>query len=823
MMDDVQQSLDGTTQRKRRVAGLSGYLAALCAALVIPILGFSAVIGVQFMTAERARLEGQAKELARTVRLTIDQDIAGLTALVESLATNHALIDAEYDSFDGRAREIASRVGVNVVVRDLDGQQVVNTRVPRGTPLPRVNQPETDEEAVRTQRTIVTGVFTGALAGTELVMILVPVIRNDTVVALINLSIPTERILSSIQAERPVPAWSIFVTDRSHRIVAHTDDHAFLAGQPADPQVAEGTAAMQGSYEGRGRAGEEVFVAYQRSPRSGWMIGVQVPRSILEEPLRQTVMILLLLGIGLAVISITATAGIATILRRAVRRVAEAAESMGKGQVVDAPSTAVAEADGVGAAISDASHALWARARRLHDAELRLRRVLDNLICFVAVLDRDGTVREINDAPIRATGLSRNSVIGLPFRDCHWWTHSADAQTRLQDAIAGSAEGETVCHEVEIRVAGGAIRVIDFQIAPLYDENGAVVALVFSAVDITARKRGEAQNARLAAIVSSTSDAIISFDLERHAILTWNKGAEDLFGYGEPEAIGMPVTMLIPPTPALPIENERGLFDTIIAEGQVRVDTVRRRKNGSLVDVSATGATIIDPQGRIIGVSAIFRDITARRRAEDQQKLLIRELHHRIKNTLATVQAIAGATMRSAGTMSEFRDVFAARLSALAETHSLLTDNAWDGVSLRELLDAQLASFAEEGRRITLQGPDLRLSPEALVALGMAVHELATNAIKYGALSSPAGRIAINWETGIEGAGETFWLSWKETGGPPVAKPTRAGFGSLLLERVVGPKLNGIVTVDYPPSGVEVMIKAELPSNGGSDPATAAV
>jgi PAS domain S-box-containing protein len=817
-------SLSGTAmtvkRRSRRKAGLLAYLSALCLVLTVPILIFAAYASMQFVEAERTRLQAQAQELARSVRTTIEHDLAGLSAVVETLATNNLLVAGDYEGFDARAREISRRIGINIVVREPDGQQVVNTRVARGNPLPVASRPDTDNEVVRTGRVIITGVFRGAVAGTEVVIIVAPVVRDGVTVALINLSLPTERILTSIQAERPFAAWSIFVADGDNRIIAHTEDHARLVGQPLRYDVGDEAAGMQGIYRASDRAGEPVFVAFQRSPMSNWLIGVQVPTRILEAPLWQSIKALSLFGFGLALASIVATIGIASILRRAVRRIAQAAERMGSGEVVAPPVTSVKEADVVGAAISQASHALRERSRRVRESEARLRHVLDNLFCFVGVVEKDGTLIEANNAPVEAAGVPRAELIGRRFWDCYWWSYSPESQARLEESVSRATAGETVRYEAEIRVAGGEVMIIDFQLAPLFDEHGEVSMLVASAVDITDRKRGEAQNARLAAIVSSTTDAVISFALENQTIQTWNKGAEELFGYTEAEALGLPATMLVPSRPSLPIESDKGLFDTIMTEGRVQVETVRRRKDGTLVDVSATGTKIIDAAGNVIGVSAIFRDITARKQAEERQNLLIRELHHRIKNTLATVQAIAGASMRSTQNVAEFRETFAARLGALADTHTLLTDTAWAGASMRELLEAQLHSFVGfEENRIVLDGPELLLPSEFLIAIGMVAHELATNAIKYGALTAPAGRIVISWEVQTRGTERHLQLKWQETGGPPVEKPMRTGFGSLLLERVIGPQLNGKVSVDYRPTGVEVVIDAALPAEPDVKPA----
>lgn len=807
-------SHDAAIQGERQgKPGLSFFLAALCVALAIPILAFAGFVSREFVDAERSRLEARAQETARTIGMVIDHDLSGLRAIVETLATSEALEQEDCDAFDRRARRVTRRIGSNIVVRDLTGQQVVNTRVPRGTPLPQVSQPETDDVVIQTRRSVITGVFTGAVAGTKVVIVVAPVIRGEEVVALINLSLPTERFLSIIQSERPDAAMSVFVADRDHLLIAHTDDHAQTVGQLFQFDRDAWADRFSGSYTDEARSGDAVFVAFQRTPMSGWVVGVEIPRSVLEAPLFQSLKLLFALGLVLALVSLAATFFVWRVLRKAVARVEYAATQLGEGKLVSAPSTPIAEADAVGRAISSASYVINQRTEGLRASQARLRRIMDNLMSYVGLLDATGRLVEINEAPLQATGASREALVGKALRDVCWWSHAPDVQARIEYALKRAAEGELVRQEAELQRLDGGRLTIEFQITPLCDEQGAVTDFIFSGVDITDRKLGEAQNAHLAAIVSSTSDAVISFDLVDLRIQSWNRGAEEMFGYTAEEAIGQTVTLLLPDKAHLPTENERGLFDLIVSQGEVHADTVRQRKDGSLIEVAATGTRIVDPQGNVIGISALFRDITQRRQAEAQQRLLIRELHHRIKNSLATVQAIAGATVRSSKSLSEFQDVFAARLSALAHTHGLLTENAWAGGSLRELLVAQLGSLAVDADRASLDGLDLQLPSELLLAFGMIVHELATNSIKHGSLSVETGRIAITWNTVQCVGAQTLILSWRESGGPPVSRPSRSGFGTRLIDCVVRMQLNGKATVEYHVSGIAVGIEAPIPQS----------
>jgi len=204
---------------------------------------------------------------------------------------------------------------------------------------------------------------------------------------------------------------------------------------------------------------------------------------------------------------------------------------------------------------------------------------------------------------------------------------------------------------------------------------------------------------------------------------------------------------------------------------------------------------------RMAGVSL---DITERKRAEERQKLLVNELNHRVKNTLVSVQSIATQTLRTTDTPEAFRDAFEGRIMALSHTHDLLTQQNWEGASLREIFDFELEAFAARDRIGFDYVRDLQLSPKATVALGMAVHELATNALKYGALSVPGGAVRVVWalEPDETDEGPSLRLTWTETGGPPVVAPKRHGFGARLLEKGLAGELSAQVTLAYDSLGL---------------------
>jgi len=192
------------------------------------------------------------------------------------------------------------------------------------------------------------------------------------------------------------------------------------------------------------------------------------------------------------------------------------------------------------------------------------------------------------------------------------------------------------------------------------------------------------------------------------------------------------------------------------------------------------------------------------------------ELDHRVKNTLTTVLAIARQSAKNSASVAEFSEAFQARLMALAQTHNLLNQGHWEGASLRKILAAELSPFTQEAEnpRFSLHGEDIRLTPGQAVTLGMAFHELATNAAKYGALSTPAGRLDVSW--GIEDAanGKRLRLKWVESGGPAVKPPTRHGFGTYLLENALPHETGGEVTLEYAPKGVRCTFSVPVMLSG---------
>ncbi|MCF8504283.1 MAG: PAS domain-containing protein [Caulobacter sp.] len=232
--------------------------------------------------------------------------------------------------------------------------------------------------------------------------------------------------------------------------------------------------------------------------------------------------------------------------------------------------------------------------------------------------------------------------------------------------------------------------------------------------------------------------------------------------------------------------------------------------DGTLRWVVNRGRVVRDGAGVATEVTAVIMDISERKQAEDRQALLLAELNHRMKNTLATVMAVAGQTRRGSPDPETFSRTFEARLGALSNAHDLLSEGSWNGASLADVMHRTLSPHTTGPDRVRIEGPPIRLSPNAAVTMNMAVHELATNAVKYGALSTARGSLDIRWSVDGTVSPARLDILWRETGGPPVRPPGDRGFGSRLIEQGLSRELGGEVRLHFPPKGVECEIHLPL-------------
>jgi len=293
-------------------------------------------------------------------------------------------------------------------------------------------------------------------------------------------------------------------------------------------------------------------------------------------------------------------------------------------------------------------------------------------------------------------------------------------------------------------------------------------------------------------IVEFSNDAIISKTLDG-IITSWNQAAERVFGYTAEEVVGKSVTILIPPERH---DEEPGILERLRCGERIHDETVRQRKDGSLINVSLTVSPVKNAQGKIVGASKIVRDITERKRNEEHIAVLAREAEHRTKNILATVQAIVNIS--HSDTADGVKRAIEGRIQALAKLNDLFVESRWTGAELSRIVARELAPYVGQ-TRARIDGPYVLLAPNTAQAVAVTLHELATNAAKYGALSVTKGCVEVKWS---HTANDRLILRWTEKGGPAVKGPTRQGFGTRVMKRMIRDQYKGHLRLDWRSEGL---------------------
>jgi len=456
-----------------------------------------------------------------------------------------------------------------------------------------------------------------------------------------------------------------------------------------------------------------------------------------------------------------------------------------------------------GMAASIGANALF----RPTDADSHFRQIAENLPTPLYTTDTAGRITFFNEAAVQLWG--RRPKIGEDRWCGSWRLYWLDGSPMAHDECPMAVTIKTGApvrgaKAIAERPDGTRYTFVPYP-APLFGPSGELRGAVNMLMDVTEHDRAEEATQRLAAIVASSDDAIISKTLNG-IVMSWNEAAERMFGYAPDEIIGQSILKLIP----IDRHGEEVEIVSRIRNGEriEHYETVRQRKDGSLFDISLTISPIKRQDGTIIGASKIARDISERKRAEEAKALLLDEIKHRVKNTLATVQAIATQSFRQAPP-DEVR-AFVARLHALSDAHNLLTEQNWDAVEIGNIVARALLPFMDGDRaQIAVSGPAVSLDSSTALLLAMTLHEFSTNAVKYGALSNGTGTVEVVWSLNQAAGERRLILEWRERGGPVVRPPTRKGFGSRMIERALSGQ-KGKVRFDYAPQGLSCVLEIAL-------------
>ena len=449
--------------------------------------------------------------------------------------------------------------------------------------------------------------------------------------------------------------------------------------------------------------------------------------------------------------------------------------------------------------------------------------VIEMLPIATCICDRDGIIVQYNRRALEVWG--RTPQPGELHDQFTATTRFYDAQgRRLQEAPIRHVlrTGEAV-RDREISIErGDRRRVMLFNIDPLYDGDGGVVGVTNCFQDITESKRlYEAldrsqqdlrlQEQRWGATYEHASIGIVEIDRDGQ-FLRVNESICSITGMSRDDLLHL---RLFDRTHPDDRDEDRALFQWQVS-GEIAFYALEKRfvrKDGSVIWCSIRSSTVHDADGKFLYAVRVLQDVTERRRAEERQKLLIDELNHRVKNTLATVQSLASQTALGAASPEVFRTAFEGRLIALSHAHDQLTQRHWANADLRGILESITEPHRTDDRdRIVLEGEDVAITTRIALTLALVVHELTTNAVKYGGLSVPAGRVFVRWTVDSAAPPPVLQIDWREEGGPPVVVPSAFRFGSRFIEGSVRSELRGEAKSTFDPAGLRCLLTIPLGS-----------
>jgi len=426
---------------------------------------------------------------------------------------------------------------------------------------------------------------------------------------------------------------------------------------------------------------------------------------------------------------------------------------------------------------------------------------------------------------IRAKEIfGRTSSEAFTYDDLLAAIHPEDSAKRLAAMARALEEFADYDTEYRILLGDGEVRWVNVRGRVLYDARGRPQRMTGIVMEVTDRHRAFAAVAESEGrfrLIADSAPALIWMTDASGRVTFANRHYETMFGRPVDEMMGVGWAEILLPEDVKPYRRSFG--KAMEARADFKHFARARDRHGRILWFRCEGTPRFAPDGEFLGYTGCNVDVTEAMVAQEQQRLLINELNHRVKNTLATVQSIAAQTARRAESPEDFREKFETRLVALSQTHNALTRGGWESASLGELLAQEFKPYA--GEQVRLEGPEVDLPPRTAVTLGMVFHELATNAAKYGALSSPAGVVRVSWQTVLRaGKAVLLILQWREEHGPPVKTPTRRGFGSRLIEGSVKGELGGVSRMVFDPEGFHCRLEIDLsdPADSASDQTTSA-
>lgn len=761
-------------------------------------------------------------ERADSLSASLDRDISALITLGRAMSASPSLAAGDLAEFHKEARQTIRQTELNVILIDLSMQQLVNTRVEYGAALPKTSAPEFALAALQANAPTVSGIFTGRVSKSLVFNINLPVLIGGQAKYVIIVTAQPPHIQELAQQQKLPDKWFAAIADRSGQLIA-TTHHSLTAEQLQEMiHTADVTPAADGAMPVSMADGPAVF-AVRVSQLTGWTAMVWAPQSELDMPvsnmrrdLYASAAIAFLFSVLLAVL-------VAQPLINLVRQTLASIRGIGAGEEPQPVATFLEEGAEINTTLAGVARQLRAREQENAEGKALLETLLANIPEGVTIVGGEEP-RIVENSARAVSWLGRAPAeLRVPLdqfaQAFGLWHHDGQSQpAQEQSPFYRAVEyGEPVVDEDYLlkRQDGKQLR-IRVSVSPVRGDDGEVIGAVACWRDVTERHSAlqliADNEQRLKLAMSVANMAIVDVDLRHDLVVSVVNG--NVVHDAMPLAIGADQARekfmeIIHPDDAAGFNMawQAALSDIGTFTAEFRTAPEGRRgvwieaKVESLPDESAEPARLL----------ITLADISARKSFEQRLQLALHELTHRAKNLLAVIQSIATQTARRHDDVGSFLQAFTQRIQGLSTSHDLLVRSDYGGAPIGDLVASQLAAFGGvDQKRIAANGPTLIVKTDVLQSIGLALHELATNAVKYGALSRPEGRVEIKWSVVGENSNETFRMLWTERNGPRVTAPKRKGFGETITVKALAQVLDGVVTLDFKPGGLCWTVEAKL-------------
>lgn len=812
-------------------------IGALVVCVVLPVLALMAAYGAWNIRLQRQTVEASLQSTAAALSLAVDRELSGVRSLLLALANSAAAQDDDLSRLYPRAAELGRSHDGWIVLTDVSGQQLMNTLLPLGQPLPKTASPETVAKVFETGETVVSNLFFGRAAGRQVIALVVPVVRDGKITSTLDMTFTPER-LSELLASNKLPAgWVSKIVDRNGIFVARSSDWQEYVGQPAPSWfIGQGNTNAISVAEGTARDGTLVEAAFAQSGLSGWTTVVMEPTELLRAPVGRATAVVAAGGLASLVFATAAAWYIGRRITLPLQSLARNADGIVSGSVAYTADASISEVADVHRSLLKAAanqrekvetqiQLQWERrARRAAEEahqeilrrDMRFRRLIDaNLIGIVVATELE--LVEANDAFLKIIGFTRAELDEVKKR----WCELTPTEFQAVDTAANreiSEKGECKPYEKAFFHKSGRLVHVLIGCAKV---EAADLAWICYVADLTRQKQAEADlriseeryrvlTDAIASLVWTTAADGTAIDMPNWRAAT-GQTIEQSAGWGWLDAIH----------PDDRLRTLEAWQTAVRGTGTYNTEYRIRDAEGNFGWYNARGLPVLNGDGSVREWVGVCIDIGGRKAAEERQALLMAELDHRVRNILASIQAMVSLTSQGAQTKEEYVKRLHGRIAAMARTHGLLNQQKWKGASLQRLIEDELTPYGQRPESVVIQGepPNFILRPRVALNLSLVLHELATNAAKYGALSVPAGLVTVSWKLGRKNGESCLHLQWREENGPAVAKPIRTGFGSTLVKSALAGEPKASASLDFDPKGVICRIELPLtrrPVDGGS-------